>query len=161
MLEQSITLAAILITAVLLVFAVDWRYFRDWIAIFLFKVMIDFLWGSPVAKLKLIEYPVRLLPQYYDTSILFEVWVFPVLCILFNQTTRTKGLVPIIGYALLYSAAITALEYILECYTNLITYVSWTWFTSFYTLLITFLLSRSFIALFRWGCSYFEQKGRT
>lgn len=160
MLEQSITLAAILITVVLLIFAVDWRYFRDWIAIFLFKVMIDFLWGSPVAKLNLIEYPVRLLPHYYDTSILFEVWVFPVLCILYNQTTRTKGMGPIIGYAMLYSAAITALEYVLERYTNLITYVSWTWFTSFYTLMITFLLSRSFIAFFRWGCSYFERKGR-
>lgn len=155
MLEQYITLASILITVVLLVVAVDWRFFRDWIAVFLFKVMIDFLWGSPVSKLKMIEYPVRLLPHYYDTSILFEVWVFPILCILYNQTTRTKGLGPIICYAVLYSAAITALEYVLERYTDLITYINWTWFTSFYTLTITFLLSRSFVAFFRWGCDYF------
>lgn len=160
MLEQTVMLAAILITIVLLVFVVDWRYFRDWIAVFLFKVMIDFLWGSPVVKLELIEYPVRLLPHFYDTSILFEVWVFPILCVLYNQTTRSKGLGPIIGYAALYSTAITALEYVLERYTNLITYISWTWFTSFYTLMITFLLSRSFIAFFRWGCSYFGRKGR-
>jgi hypothetical protein len=153
--EQIITAVAATITLLLLIFAVDWRFFRDWVVIYLFKCTLDFIWGSPVVSLKMIEYPERILPRYYETSILFELWVFPVLCILYNQVTRTRGLAAILGYALLYSAGIVAVEYPLERYTALINYLDWTWFTSFYTLTATFLMSRAFIALFRWGCEHF------
>lgn len=154
--EQLITITSAIITLLLLIFAVDWQYFRDWVVLFFFKVCINLLWGSLVVKLNLLVYPVRLLPTYYDTSILFECWVFPVLCILYNQATREKGIWPIIYYALLFSAGMTAIEYPLELYTNLITYINWTWFTTFYTLTSAMLLSRFFIAFFRWGCDYFS-----
>lgn len=157
-LEGIISLIAAVITLLLLIFAIDWRYFRDWVVIFLYKCVIDFIWGSAVVNMKLIKYPFRLLPQYYDTSILFEIWVFPVLCILYNQITRQRGIWPIVYYALLFSAAIVAIEYPLEQYTNLIKYQDWSWFTSFYTLTITFLSSRIFIAFYRWGCDYFGQR---
>ncbi|WWV71819.1 hypothetical protein SOV_31600 [Sporomusa ovata DSM 2662] len=157
-LEYFIMVIAALITLVLLLFMVDWRYFRDWIVVFFFKCTLDFIWGGAVENLKLLEYPVRLLPKYFETSLLFEVWVFPVLCILYNQTTRTRGLVGIIWYALLFSALITAIEYPLELYTNLIKYKSWSWFTTLYTLTLTFLASRAFIGFYRWGCDYFSQK---
>ncbi len=153
--EQIIVISSATITLLLLLFAVDWRYFRDWVVVFLFKCTIDFIWGSPVVSLKMIEYPHRILPKWYDTSILFELWVFPVLCILYNQVTRTRSLTAIVGYALLFSAGIVAVEYPLERYTDLIEYKDWTWFTSFYTLAITFLASRTFIAFFRWGCDHF------
>lgn len=153
--EQIITITSAAITLLLLIFAVDWRYFRDWVAIFLYKSLLDFFWGSPVVSLKLLEYPDRLLPKYYQTSILFDIWVFPTLCILYNQVTRTRGLLPIVGYALLFSAGMTAIEYPLERYTKLIKYIDWTWFTTFYTLTITFLSSRAFIAFYRWGCDRF------
>lgn len=156
--EEIITITSAVITLLLLIFAVNWRYFRDWVVVYLFKTCLDFFWGSPVVKLKLLDYPNRLLPQYYDTSILFECWVFPVLCILYNQITREKGLWPIIYYALLFSTGITGLEYVIELYTDLITYIDWSWYTTFYTLTITFLLSRTFIAFFRWGCNYFNCK---
>jgi hypothetical protein len=158
--EQIITVAATLITLLLLIFVVDWRYFRDWVVVYLFKCTLDFVWGSPVVKLKLLDYPVRLLPHYYDTSILFELWVFPVLCILYNQVTRKSGLGPIIGYALLFSAGMTAIEYPLEKFTKLITYHSWTWLTTLTALTITFLMSRMFIAFFRWGCTHFRYPDR-
>lgn len=153
--EQIITILSIVIALLLLIFAVDWRYFRDWIVIFLFKSVLDCVWGEPVVKLKLLEYPVRLLHKYYETSILFELWVFPILCILYNQVTRERGLWPSLYYAVLFSAGMTAIEYPIELYTNLIRYKHWSWFTTFFTLLITFLMSRVFIAFFRWGCDYF------
>lgn len=149
-------LTAAVIALLLLIFAVDWRYFRDWLVVFLFACLIDFLWGSPVVRQRLLEYPVRLLPQCFDTSILFEAWVLPVLCILFNQGTRQRRLGAIIGYALLFSAGITAVEYQLERFTSLIHYLHWHWYTSFFTLTITFLVSRAFIAFFRWGCDHFD-----
>lgn len=86
-LEEIIIIMAIISSALLLIFVIDWRYFRDWIVVFLFDGLLDFIWGSPVENLNLIEYPIRLLPHYYETSILFELWVFPVLCILYNQVT--------------------------------------------------------------------------
>lgn len=156
--EQIIIIISSLITLSLLIFAVDWRFFRDWIVVFLFKSTIGFCWSSAVVKLKLITYPVRLLPHYFETFILFELWVFPVLSILYNQVTRERGLWPIVYYAILFSAGITAIEYPLELYTNLIHYIQWSWLTTFYTLIITFLLSRAFIAFYRWGCSYFNEK---
>ena len=156
--EEIIIITSSVITLFLLIFGVDWRYFRDWIVVFLYKCVLDFFWGSPVVNLNLLEYPVRLLPRYFDTSILYELWVFPVLCVLYNNVTRERGLWPIIYYAVLFSAVITAIEYPLELYTDLIKYIKWSWFTSFYTLTLTFLSSRTFIAFYRWGCSYFSQK---
>lgn len=154
-LEQIISTTAAVITLLLFIFTIDWQYFRDWIAVFLFTALISLLSGSPIVNLNLLEYPVRWLPHYYNTSILFEVWSFPVLCILYNQLTRKCGPGMIILYALLFSAAITAIEYPLELYTQLIRYNTWTWFTTFYTLTFAFLLSRIFIAFFRWGCGHF------
>ena len=150
--EMFISLAAAVITLLLLIFAVDWRYFRDWVVVYLFKSLLDFVVSSPTVEHHLLEYPNRLLPNCYDTSLLFELWVFPVLCILYNQTTREKGLSAILGYALLFSAGITVIEYLLELHTNLIRYIQWSWLTSYVTLTITFLLSRGFIAFYRRGC---------
>ena len=149
---------AAVITLLLFIFAINWRYFNEWIVVFLFKGLLDFIWGSPVVELNLIQYPIRLLPQFYETCILFELWVFPVLCILYNQVTRERGLWPIIYYALLFSAGITVAEYPLELYTDLIKYIQWSWLTTFFTLMTTFLISHSFIAFYRWGCDYFRYK---
>ncbi len=159
-LEDILMAAAAAITLLLFLFAVDWRHFHDWVVVFLFKCTLDFAWGSAIVSTHLLKYPHRLLPQYYETNILFELWVFPVLCILYNQVTRTRGLATIIGYALLFSAGIIAIEYPLEKYTGLINYIDWTAFTSFYTLTVTFLLSRAFIAFYRWGCTHFGRGWR-
>ncbi|MDR3592928.1 MAG: hypothetical protein P4N41_24985 [Negativicutes bacterium] len=154
--EHIIMSIAAAVTLLLFVFAVDWRYFRDWVMVFFLQCALDFAWGSPVVNFKLVEYPVRLLSQWYNTSILFELWVFPVVCILYNQITRGKGLLPVIGYTVIFSALLTAIEYPLELYTGLIKYLKWSPLTTFYTLIIAFLASRTFLAFFRWGCDYFR-----
>ncbi|SHL03608.1 CBO0543 family protein [Desulforamulus aeronauticus] len=155
-LENGIMLISAVITLLLLIFAVDWQYFRDWVTVFFFKSFLDLLGGSYVVEDYLIEYPVRLFPKEYDTSLLFEIWVFPVLCILYNQVTRNRGIWPIIYYAFLFSAGITVIEVPLEIYTDLIEYLNWHWYTTFFTLAIAFLLSRAFLGFFRWGCHYFS-----
>jgi hypothetical protein len=153
--ENGIMAVFSLINILIIVFIIEWTYFREWIVVFLFKCVVDFVWGSAVVSLKMIEYPVRLLPKYYETCIFFEIWIFPALCVWYNQVTREQGLRGILMYSLLFSAGITAIEYPIEKYTDLIRYIDWTWFTTFYTLNITFLLSRSFMAFYRWGCNYF------
>ncbi|TEB11790.1 CBO0543 family protein [Pelotomaculum propionicicum] len=156
--EPVISLTAFLLALLLLIFAVDWRYFRDWIVIFLYKSLLDSLWGSAVVNAGRIEFPFRQLPQLFKMGLLFDYWVFPILCVWYNHITRERGLWQIFFYAVLFSAGMTAIEFPLELYTNLIKYIKWDWFTTFYTLTITFLSSRAFIAFYRWGCDYF---GRT
>ena len=153
--EHIISLAALISVLLLLIFAVDWRYFRDWVAVFLFLTTINLILGSIVVEKKLIEYPFRLSAPLFDTSLLFELWVLPVLCILYNQITRVYGLWPVFYHAVLFSAGITALEYPLELYTDLINYINWSWYTTLFTLMAVLLTSRGFIAFYRWGCRYF------
>lgn len=153
--EFIISISAALIGLLLLIFAVDWRYFRDWVVVFLYKCLIDALWGAAVVNLKLLEYPYRQLPLYYEISLLFDFWVFPILCVLYNQITRKMGFRLILVYAILFSAGMTAIEYPLELYTELIKYHKWSWYITFITLTVTFLSSRAFIAFYRWGCGYF------
>lgn len=155
--EIIISIAAALLALAALIILVDWRYFRDWVVVFLYKCLLDSLWGAAVINTGKIEYSFRQLPQYYRVSLLFDFWVFPILCILYNQITRERGIWPIIYYAVLFSAGMTAIEYPLELYTDLIKYNNWSWFTTFYTLTITFLSSRAFIAFYRWGCVHFNR----
>jgi hypothetical protein len=156
--EFIISITAAIAALLLLIFAVDWHYFRDWVAVFLFKCTIDSLWGTAVVVQNLLEYPFRQFPQYFKMSLLFEYWVFPILCVLYNHVTRTGSLWSILAYAVIFSTGITAIEYPLELYTDLIKYNQWSWFTTFYTLILTFLASRAFVAFYRWGCAYFGDK---
>lgn len=153
--ELIISVTAALLGLLLLVFAVDWRYFRDWVVVFLYNCVIDSLWGTAVVGMNLMEFPFRQLPQSFKMCLLFDFWIFPILCVLYNQVTRKLGFKSILAYAIFFSAAMTAIEYPLELYTDLIKYIKWSWFTTFYTLTITFLSSRAFIAFYRWGCAYF------
>lgn len=156
--ELIISVTAALIGLLLLVFAVDWRYFRDWVAIYLYKSLLDSLWGNAVVNLHLLEYPFRQLPQFFNASLLFDYWIFPILCILYNQVTRKLGFRLILVYAVLFSAGMTAIEYPLELYTELIYYHKWSWYITFITLTVTFLSSRAFIAFYRWGCERFGDR---
>ncbi len=153
--EWIISVTAIVLTILLLVFAVDWRFFRDWVVVYLFKTKLDLLIGSMVVERGLISYPYRFAGSLFDTSLLFEVFVFPVLCILYNQVTREHGLLPVFYYALLFSAGITAVEYVLEIHTDLIVYLNWSWHYTLASLVVAFLASRAFIAFFRYGCRHF------
>ncbi|MFZ5645318.1 MAG: CBO0543 family protein [Bacillota bacterium] len=155
--EQIITYSSAAITLLLLIFAVNWRYFRDWVVAFLFMSILAIVLTSIVVKAGLITYPFRLLPNSFDTSVLFDLWVFPTLCILYNQVARTGGVAAALFYAFLFSAGITALEAPMELYTKLIEYVNWKWYYTFFGLTGAFLASRIFIAFYRWGCSLYSQ----
>ena len=157
-LEQGLMVIFTMIAFYVLFFMIDWQYFSEWVVIILFKCLIDILWGSAVVSQKMIEYPVRLLAPYYETCIFFELWIFPVACLWYNQITRKRGLIGIICYALLFSAIMTAIEYPIEKYTQLLHYIRWSWVTTFYTLTLAFIISRSFIGFYRWGCDYFKYR---
>ncbi len=67
----------------------------------------------------------------FDINIMFDLLVFPVLNVLYNQTSYRSGLAGIISQAILYSVPITILEYWFERYTRLIQYENWSWMHTF------------------------------
>lgn len=155
--ESIISLIAAIITMLVAIISIDWRNFREWIALFFFQGEIDLLLGSLVVESGLLDYPVRIFPDLYDTSLLFEVWVLPILCILYNQIINKRGLWPMGYYAILFSAGITVIEFILEKNTDLIAYIEWSWITTFITVTLAFWLSRLFIIIYRLAYRSFEQ----
>lgn len=156
--ESIISLTAAIVTLLLAAIAIDWRNFREWIALFFFQGEIDLLLGSLVVESGLLDYPVRILPDLYDTSLLFELWVLPILCILYNQIINKRSLWSMGYYAMLFSAGITGIEFIIERNTNLIAYIEWSWVTTFITVTLAFWVSRAFVVLYRQAYRSFEQK---
>lgn len=156
--ESIISLTAAIVTLLIATIAIDWRNFREWIALFFFQGEINLLLGSLVVESGLLDYPVRILPNLYDTSLLFELWVLPILCILYNQIINKRGLWPMGYYAMLFSAGITIIEFILERDTNLIEYIEWSWISTFITVTLAFWVSRLFVIVYRKAYRSFEQK---
>lgn len=159
--ENIICLIAAFTTLLIAVFAIDWRNFREWIVVFLFQGELNLILGSLVVESNLLEYPVRLWPNLYDTSILFEFWVLPVLCIVYNQIVDHRKFRTKLYYAVLFSTGVTIIEYLLEANTKLINYITWSWQITFVTVSLAFLLSHWFLGFYRWGCHYFSRGKRT
>ena len=113
---------------------------KDTIAVFLMKAYFSTFIGVIVVEEKMLEYPVGFLSGYFDSSILFEYLLYPVVCVYFYRTSYHSTYTGIIIQCALYTAAITIIEVILETYTDLITYHTWTWM---YTFISVFLLSLS------------------
>ncbi|MDQ0340717.1 hypothetical protein J2S00_003543 [Caldalkalibacillus uzonensis] len=113
---------------------------KDTILIFLMKAYFSSFIGVIVVKEEMVEYPVRFLSKYFDASILFEYFLYPIMCIYLYQTTVHSRFLGIVLQCALYTAALTTIEVICEKYTDLVEYHSWTWMHSFITI---FLLSLS------------------
>ncbi|MBA2870251.1 general stress protein CsbA [Anoxybacillus calidus] len=120
---------------------------KDTILVFLMKAYFSTFIGIFVAKEKMIEYPVRFLSKYFETSIIFESFLYPIMCVYLFQTTYHSRFLGIIVQCALYTAALTIIEVFCEKYTDLIHYHTWTWMHSFITI---FLLSLFVRILMQW-----------
>jgi hypothetical protein len=110
---------------------------------FLAKQVLTWLLGLIVVQYGWIAYPVRLLAQVNGTSLTFEYFVYPGICVYFHlYFPVSRGLRAQLGYYAAYTTGIVILEVLLEKYTDLIEYIHWTWYWSWITVCITFYLSR-------------------
>lgn len=122
---------------------------KDWLIIFLLKGFLSSILDTLVVKKGYIKYPVTLL-KTVNISIGFDYLLFPIACVYYNQITKSSNILGILVKVLYFSIPMTLTEYFLEKKTNLIKFKKgWTSFTSFWTLTITFLISRLIIALVR------------
>lgn len=147
--EYIILASSWIILAILLLIFVPKSRIREANVILMFKQVMTWLLGSIVVQLHLIEYPVRLFPYALRTSFTFEFFVYPSLCVFFNlYYPEDKGLFRRFVHYFIYTTGITVFEVILETYTNNIRYINWTWYYTWITIFITFLLSRFYYTWF-------------
>lgn len=122
---------------------------KDWILIYFFKGFLSSFIDNYVVRTGRVRYPVRLLHQWYDTSVLFNYLLFPLVCVFFNQATVRDKPSFIFLKALFFSVPMTLIEWLLEKKSNLIKWEKWSAFHTFVSETMTFLGSRGFIALIR------------
>jgi hypothetical protein len=122
---------------------------KDWIIVFLLKTLLSGFLGNIIAANKLVEFPVRLFPKAFKSSIVYDWLLFPLMCVFYNQTTYKSKMPNIILQALFYSIPMTIVEYILERKTNLIKYRKWKWYYTLLSLFVTFLSVRGAIGFIR------------
>jgi hypothetical protein len=139
--------ALLMIGIVLFCFSLRKPLIKDTVLVFLLKAYFSSFFGVIVSGAKLVEYPVRFLGQYFDTSILFEYFLYPIMCVYFYQTSYHSRLLGIIVQCALYTAALTTLEVLCEKYTDLIEYHGWTGMYSFITIFILSFFVRMLMTL--------------
>ncbi|MBM7660349.1 hypothetical protein JOC85_001116 [Bacillus mesophilus] len=138
------------IAFILLPFAFKRERLKEWLLVFFLKGYVSSFIGKLVVKNKHISYPIRFMPKYFNSSILFEYLLFPLLCVFYNRTSLQSKPVSIILQSLLYSTPMTIIEVLLERYTDLIKYKrKWNWVITYVTLVITFLAVRMFMYVTR------------
>ena len=134
----------------LIPFAFKREKLKDWLLIFFLKGYISSFLDQIIVKKKHVTYPVRFMPKYFDSNILFDYLLFPILCVFYNRTSEKSNLHSIFLQSFIYTTPMTVLEVILEKKTNLIRYKkNWNWLITYSTLVATFLFVRGFIAIIR------------
>ncbi|QQK77953.1 hypothetical protein HUG15_21805 [Salicibibacter cibarius] len=103
-----------------------------------------------VVREKKLNYTVRPLRKYFDTNVLYEHLLLPLLSVWFMQTTSRSKLPGIIAQAFMYSGAHTSVEYFIEKKTKLIKWKKWSWVHNVCALTMALLGSRGILSVFRW-----------
>jgi hypothetical protein len=133
------------ITVILLIIFVPKLRIKQAIVIYMFKQLITWFIGLLVVELRLLEYPVRSFAYATKTSFDFEYFIYPSFCVLFIlHYPEGKSFTRKLLHYVYYCSVITFIEVIVEKYTNILTYINWSWYTTFITLFITFFMSRIF-----------------
>lgn len=116
---------------------------------FLSTQVITFLIGLVVVELGLLAYPVRLFASVNRTSFTYEYYAFPVVCAAFNVWyPHNRGKTIQLGYYVGFVSILTAIEVIIEKYTDLIEYIHWEWYITWVTLGIALFVVHQFCKWF-------------
>ena len=122
---------------------------KDWMLIFLFKGYIASVLDKLAVTKDRIVYPVNLF-KWFDISFIFDYLLFPVVCVYYNQVTKTSNIFGIIAKSFYFSIPMSLIEHYFETRTSLIKFKKgWNIYLSFLSLTITFIISRTYISLVR------------
>jgi hypothetical protein len=111
--------------------------------VFLFVQFLTWISGLCVVELRLLEYPYRELSSINRTSLVFEYLVLPLLSVHLNARFPNGATRPVkIGLYAGITSVLTAVEYLLERYTEVIKYSGWEWYWTFSSVWLVLWLSR-------------------
>jgi len=147
--DLMILVVAWIITIIMLILFIPKDKLREAQLVFLFKLLITWFIGLLVVEFRLIEYPVEFFKYATKTSFTFEYFIYPAICAVFNMHYPVnKSILKQFMHYFYFCSAMTILEVLCERYTNIITYLHWTWYITWITLCITFYLSRQYYLWF-------------
>ncbi|WP_160112372.1 CBO0543 family protein [Salicibibacter kimchii] len=126
------------------------RNVKDHIIIFLVTGYAATFLAQLVVRRKKLKYPVRPWPNYFDTNILYEYLLLPLVSVWFNQTTRRSGIIGTLGQAVLYGTAHTVIETIIEKKTRLMQWKTWSVFHNISSIASVLLGSKGILFVIRW-----------
>lgn len=146
--DNAILGVSFLLGIVLLILGFRHFPFKDGLLIFLLSGYIAVILGGLVVESGLIVYPVKLIPaSHFQSSLLFELLLLPVICLWFYRLTQRYSLMGAIFMAFIFSGVLTLLEYGLEKQTDVIEYHMWTWKITLATVFL-FLLMIRYVTVF-------------
>lgn len=123
--------------------------FKDWPLVFFSTGYFSILLAVVLVEKGWFSFPVRFLSEHFQSSILYEYLILPVISVFFNRTTYFSRMIGILVQAILYSIPLTVLEFLMERYSDLIEYHKWTVLHTFLSLILIFVGIRFLIALLR------------
>lgn len=111
--------------------------------VILFVQFPTWLLGLAAVELGLLQYPMHELSRANSTSFVFEYLILPIYCAHFiaRFPVRASAVVKMLYYAAA-SGFITGIEIIVEKYTDILEYNSWTWPVTFFSVLFILWLAR-------------------
>ena len=116
---------------------------------YLFFQTMSWPLGLFVADMGWIQYPIRFFEKATQASFTFEYFFCPVMCAYFIiYYPEGKRLSVRAAYCILICLALTLVELLILQYTQLVRYVHWNAYTTWVTLLITYLTTRKFCLWF-------------
>ncbi|HET7628704.1 MAG TPA: CBO0543 family protein [Bacillales bacterium] len=122
---------------------------KEWLIVFFLTSYFSTFFGVIVVENDMVTYPIGLFDNYFDTSPLYEFLLLPVVSIFYCQTTSHASWSGILRQGIGYTTVLTAGETILERYTNLVHYNSWTWQSSYVSIFALLFAVRVLLAAIR------------
>ncbi|QQK81615.1 hypothetical protein HUG20_17970 [Salicibibacter cibi] len=122
---------------------------KEWGIVFFATGWVVTFLAQIVVKGKRLNYPIRPLPKYFDTNVLYEHLILPLFCVWFNQFTYHAKWWSIIGQAVLYSSIHTLIEYFVDKKTGLVKWRKWKWYHNVASLSMVFIGSSGVLTLFK------------
>lgn len=142
--------SAALLSVAAMVYAFRKPPVKDWIIVFFLKGFISLTCNTAFVAYGLLSYPDRFLSHIFQSTIVFDLLAYPMLCVLYNQTTYKSNLTGILIQAFAYSVPATLFEWWLSEYTEVVKFhEGWNWGYSLLFFLATFLGVRATISLIR------------
>jgi hypothetical protein len=147
--DLLILIVAWIITIIMLILFIPKDKLREAQLVFIFIQLITWFIGLLVVEFRLLEYPVEFFKYATKSSFTFEYFIYPAICAVFNMNYPVKKTIfKQFMYYFDFCSIMTIIEVLCERYTNIITYLHWTWYVTWITLFITFYLSRQYYLWF-------------